>query len=73
MIARPTTSQNWGGRGEKGKNTAPGWDLLFHQFLHLCDKNKDRVIATRASKKKGQTHHIMKEMFLRSPYLGNSF
>jgi hypothetical protein len=58
---------------KKEKNTAPGWDLLFHQFLHLCDKNKDRVSYYKGLKKMGQTHHIMKEMFLRSPYLDNSF
>jgi hypothetical protein len=50
MIAGPTTAQNLGvEKKEKRKKTQPpGWDLLFHQFLHVCDKNKDRVIATRA-------------------------
>jgi hypothetical protein len=35
MIAWPTTSQNRRGekKRKKEKNTAPGWDLLFHQSI----------------------------------------
>jgi hypothetical protein len=48
MIAGPKLTKlgRGGGEEKKEKDTTLGWNLLFHQFLHLCDKNKDRVIAT---------------------------